>query len=73
MSSAESSMQPDRASANAEAMQDLSVRKSITVKAGVQRAFEVFTAGLDLWWPQTDHVGATQATLIAVAPRFGGR
>ena len=66
-------MQPDRASANAEAMQDLSVRKSITVKAGVQRAFEVFTAGFDSWWPRSHHIGKVQMKRAILEGRVGGR
>ena len=33
------------------------VRKSVTVKADVGRAFEVFSAGVDTWWPRSHHVG----------------
>ncbi len=33
------------------------VRKSIVVQATPQRAFEVFTAGIDRWWPKTHGIG----------------
>ena len=47
MSSAERSLQ------NASAAQDVPVRKSVTVKANAEYAFEVFTAGFDSWWPRS--------------------
>jgi hypothetical protein len=34
------------------------VRKTIVVQATPQRAFEVFTAGIDRWWPKTHGIGA---------------
>ncbi len=49
------------------------VRKSIKVKASQAHAFEVFTAGLDRWWPKSAHIGNTQPTLITLEPRVGGR
>ena len=38
-------------------LSDASVRKSITVKASAERAFEVFTAEFDSWWPRITHIG----------------
>lgn len=49
------------------------VRKSIEVNTTQAHAFEVFTAGLDRWWPRKAHVGATTPTLVAIEPRVGGR
>jgi hypothetical protein len=34
------------------------VRKTVWVTATPQRAFEVFTAGIDRWWPKTHGIGA---------------
>jgi len=33
------------------------VRKSIRVKASQTHAFDVFTAGLERWWPRTHTIG----------------
>ncbi|MGB8472738.1 MAG: SRPBCC family protein [Candidatus Acidiferrum sp.] len=68
MSSTEPSMQPDRAGPK-----DAPVRKSITVKAGVQRAFEVFTAGFDSWWPRSHHIGKVPLKRAILEGRVGGR
>ncbi|MGH9642444.1 MAG: SRPBCC family protein [Terriglobales bacterium] len=73
MSSAEPSMQAYRAKPNAEAMQDTPVRKSITVTAGAQRAFEVFTAGFDQWWPRSHHIGKAPMKRSIIEGRVGGR
>ena len=31
------------------------VRKSLTVGVSQEKAFEVFTAGVDRWWPKEHH------------------
>ena len=49
------------------------VRKSILVQAGTQRAFEVFTAGIDRWWPRTHSLAAAPITRIVIDPYVGGR
>jgi uncharacterized protein YndB with AHSA1/START domain len=52
----------------------LAVRRSITVQAPPERAFEVFTAGFSTWWPlESHHIGATMATEAIMEPRAGGR
>ena len=33
------------------------IRKSFTVRATPERAFEVFTAGLHRWWPKSHSIG----------------
>jgi uncharacterized protein YndB with AHSA1/START domain len=35
---------------------DTAVRRSITVAAPIERAFSVFTAGFDRWWPRSHHL-----------------
>jgi uncharacterized protein YndB with AHSA1/START domain len=49
------------------------VRKSITVKAGAERAFQVFTQGVDTWWPRTHHIGKSPMKKIFIEGRAGGR
>jgi uncharacterized protein YndB with AHSA1/START domain len=48
--------------------------KSVTVAAPLERAFDLFTTGLDQWWPLASHsVGEESATSVAMACRVGGR
>ena len=49
------------------------VRKSILVNASQTRAFEVFTARFNSWWPRTHHIGAAEMKEAIVEPRAGGR
>lgn len=49
------------------------VRREVTVKAPVERAFAVFTEGMAGWWPHdTYHVGPTPAEAV-MEPLQGGR
>ena len=49
------------------------VRKTITVNVSQARAFDVFTNGIDRWWPTGHGVGATPVTKSVIEPRLGGR
>jgi uncharacterized protein YndB with AHSA1/START domain len=49
------------------------VRKSITVKAGVERAFHVFTEEFDSWWPRSHHIGKIPMKRAIVEGKPGGR
>jgi len=49
------------------------VRKSVTVKAGPERAFRVFTEGIDTWWPRSHHIGKSPMTKAIIEGRAGGR
>jgi uncharacterized protein YndB with AHSA1/START domain len=52
----------------------VAARRSITVQAPPERAFEVFTAGFNSWWPiESHHIGATMATEVIMELRAGGR
>lgn len=52
---------------------DGSVRHAITVAAPPRRAFEVFTAEFDSWWPRTHHIGKSPMTKGIIEGRIGGR
>lgn len=49
-----------------------SVRKTITVRAPQERAFEVFTA-IDTWWSRDHHIGDEPLAAVVLEPRAGGR
>ena len=49
------------------------IRKSFTVKAGPEKAWEVFTAGFGKWWPKTHYIGESPLTDAGIEPRAGGR
>lgn len=49
------------------------VRKQIVVNALPEHAFEVFTRGIDRWWPREHHIGASPLKQAIIEPRSGGR
>ncbi len=49
------------------------VRKSVTVKASAERAFRVFTEGLDTWWPRSHHIGKSPMKKAIIEGQAGGR
>jgi hypothetical protein len=49
------------------------VRKSIVVAASPDLAFEVFTKGIDRWWPKTHGIGKTPLRESIFEPFVGGR
>jgi uncharacterized protein YndB with AHSA1/START domain len=52
---------------------ETAVRKSVTVQASVDKAFRVFTEGLDTWWPRTHHIGKSPMTKGVIEGFAGGR
>ena len=48
------------------------VRKSVTVKAPIAHAFEVFTSGLTRWWPPNHGIGKKPIAKVLLQPRLGG-
>lgn len=49
------------------------VIKTLTVNAAQARAFEVFTAGLDRWWPKAHNLGTSAVLRSIIEPQVGGR
>jgi uncharacterized protein YndB with AHSA1/START domain len=49
------------------------VRKSVLVQATPAMAFEVFTAGIDRWWPKSKGIGGTPIRESIIEPFVGGR
>jgi uncharacterized protein YndB with AHSA1/START domain len=52
---------------------DASVKKSVTVNASVQHAFDVFTRGFDGWWPRSHHIGKSPMKEAIIESGVGGR
>jgi uncharacterized protein YndB with AHSA1/START domain len=52
---------------------DAAVRRSVTVKTDVARAFRVFTEGFDTWWPRSHHIGQSPMKKAIIEPFVGGR
>jgi uncharacterized protein YndB with AHSA1/START domain len=52
---------------------DTAVRTSIVVEAGIERAFTVFTDGIDTWWPREHTIGEAPLAEMVLEPRVGGR
>ena len=49
------------------------VRKSVTVAASVERAFQVFTEGFDTWWPRSHSIGGSPLQKAVIEGVAGGR
>lgn len=49
------------------------VNKTITVNASQAKAFDVFTNGIDRWWPKSHGVGSGPVVQSIIEPRLGGR
>src|SRR5438270_11063973 len=54
-------------------LDDVPVRKAITVGASLEDAFDVFTEEVDTWWPRTHHIGKSPMRRILIEGRAGGR
>ncbi len=49
------------------------VRRSVVVKANVERSFTAFTGNIGRWWPRTHSIGSTPQTDVILERRAGGR
>jgi uncharacterized protein YndB with AHSA1/START domain len=52
---------------------DIAVRREITVDATPERAFEVFTAKFDTWWPRGHKIGPVDMQEAVIELEQGGR
>lgn len=51
---------------------DTAVTTSITVDAPIERAFTLFTDGMNTWWPPEHHILETTLADMVFEPRVGG-
>jgi len=49
------------------------VKKTVVVEVSQAHAFDVFTNGVDRWWPKEHHIGKTPVVKEFIEPRKGGR
>jgi len=49
------------------------VRKEVVVATAPERAFKVFTDGIDRWWPREHHIGSSPLKREVLEPGVGGR
>ena len=50
------------------------VIKTVTVHTTPDKAFEVFTARIESWWPMASHhIGEADCAAVVIEPRVGGR
>jgi uncharacterized protein YndB with AHSA1/START domain len=49
------------------------IHKEIVVEAPVEKAFRVFTAGFDSWWPRSHHIASAPMKEAILEEKLGGR
>ena len=49
------------------------IKKTVVVNVNQQRAFDVFTTGIDSWWPRSHHIGDSPLDESIIEPKEGGR
>lgn len=49
------------------------IRKTLEVRASLEKAFAVFTDGFDRWWPRSHSIGASPLKRAVLEPGVGGR
>jgi uncharacterized protein YndB with AHSA1/START domain len=46
---------------------------TLTVNAPIDKAFRIFTASFDKWWPHEYHIGRSDVAEVVLEPGAGGR
>lgn len=54
-------------------VQNLLMRRAITIQAPPEHVFDVFVNRMDLWWPRSHHIGKASAFQARLEPKDGGR
>jgi uncharacterized protein YndB with AHSA1/START domain len=49
------------------------IHKEVIVNATAEKAFRVFTAGFDSWWPRTHHIAPVDMKEAVLEQKLGGR
>jgi uncharacterized protein YndB with AHSA1/START domain len=49
------------------------VKKEVVVNVPAERAFRVFTEGVDKWWPRQHHIGKSPLKRTVIESGVGGR
>ena len=52
---------------------ETAVRKTVTVDAPIDKAFDVFTEGIDKWWTRAHHIGEAELEKVVMESKVGGR
>jgi uncharacterized protein YndB with AHSA1/START domain len=52
---------------------DTTARAEVMVDAPQERAFAVFTDGIDTWWPREHTIGEAELREMVLEPKVGGR
>ena len=54
-------------------IQPAPVRRSVVVKADIERSFATFTSRIGSWWPRSHHIGGTTPINVVLEGHAGGR
>lgn len=46
---------------------------TVSLAVPMERAFVLFTAGIDTWWPHQFHIGQVEVAEVVLDPHVGGR
>jgi uncharacterized protein YndB with AHSA1/START domain len=55
------------------AIQNILVRKTLTIEAPASHVFTVFVERIDAWWPRKNHIGPSDTFVAVIEPWAGGR